>query len=451
MKIARLNRLLWLPTRTVDEQKIKAETTVVTVKPHIGKPRKVVLHEIKNFDDEQWIGVPRVWGLQQKWLDHKIIDETIFKNCGWPDIKISKYWMGQKESIAAITKIFSEGGIGALLEAPCGSGKTLMSLAVAANLQTPILAVVHKEDLAWQWHRTAKNCFPGANVGHVQRDKWNFENKHLVTATAQTLYARRKKLPKGFLESFGMVVYDEGHRYPAQTFEQVLRMMPTAHRLAVSATWRRRDGLECIWHWHVGRVEWRTSASRLVGEFAQIPWDTQLRDKMFLQWGRISHTKWITAVAENDKYNSWLADELTKGAEADRRVLCVSDRIAHLQELQRRIITKGRGVTVGLYVGAIDKKRLTTLELEGAKRCDIILASYGMMSEGTDVPALDTLFIGTPRVDVEQVVGRIQRHKDGKQQLLIVDPVFQTPYLRALATKRKKIYERLDFKEHTNG
>jgi len=451
MKIARLNRLLWVPTRTVDVPSIKADTTVVTTKPHIGKPRKVSLHEIKNFDEEQWLGVPRSWGLQQAWLEHNIVDETVFRSRGWPAISIEKYWSGQEDSINAITKSFTGGTLGALLEAPCGSGKTLMGLAVAANLNTPVLVVVHKEDLAHQWQKTAKRCFGAVDIGHIQRDKWSFMGKHLVTATAQTLYSRRHKLPKKFIDSFGLVIYDEGHRYPAETFEHVLRMMPAAHRLAVSATWRRKDGLECVWDWHVGRVEWRTASTRLVGEYAQVKWETNLYDKMFLQYGRISHTQWVTAISENDKYNAWLADELTRGAEVGRRVLCVSDRVAHLQNLQHRILGKGLGVTVGLYVGSTDKKKLTIHELEAAKQCDIILATYGMMSEGTDIPALDTLFIGTPRVDVEQVVGRIQRHKDGKRRLLVVDPVFQTRYMNALWYKRQRIYKRLDFTEHLSN
>ena len=451
MKIARLNRLLWLPLRTVDENKVRAETTLVTKGEFSGKPRKVVLHEIKNFDDESWIGVPRVWGMQQSWLGHDVVDERIFLNRGWPEIKIDKYWKGQEDSIKVLTKQFLQGQAGALLEAPCGSGKTLMGAAIAGKLQTPTLVVVHKEDLAWQWHHTVKSFFPGAKLGHVQGNKWRYQDRHLVTATAQTLYRRRAKTPREFYEAFGLVIYDEGHRYPAQTFEKVLRLFPAAYRLGVSATWRRKDGLECIWNWHVGRVEWRTAASRLTGEFAQIRWGTKLYDAMMKVYGRVSHTKWVTSISENQAYNVWLAAELVKGAEVGRRVLLVSDRISQLQDLQRRIIRKGGSVTVGMYVGAIDKKRTSSGELEAAKKCDIILASYGMMAEGTDIPSLDTLFIGTPRADVEQVVGRIQRHKDGKKSLLIVDPVFQTPYCIALARKRRQIYETLDFKEHSNG
>ena len=115
------------------------------------------------------------------------------------------------------------------------------------------------------------------------------------------------------------------------------------------------------------------------------------------------------------------------------------------------IDTEFPDVSAGLYCGAVAGKRMTKTQLEESKKCDIILATYGMMNEGTDIPALDTLFVCTPRADVEQVVGRIQRKKDGKKNLLVVDPVFQTPYCKALAHKRRKIYEKLNFVGGQNG
>ena len=409
------------------------------------KKRKIVLSERKTIDEESWVGVPREWGLKQSWINHVVVDNTTFVPIEWPPITVEKYWKGQEESIKEIVNVFRGGTNGALLEAPCGAGKTLMALDVAARLKTTVLVVVHKEDLARQWRKTLRDCFPSARMGHCQGSKWSYKAKHMVTATAQTLYSRRHRIKEDFLNAFGLVIYDEGHRYPAETFEKVLRMMPCAHRLGVSATWRRKDGLECIWHWHVGRVESRTYSNRLVGDYLQIPWGTSLSDSMFKSGKRLSHPKWLNAIASNHSYNAWLAKELSSSAEHGRKVLCVSDRISHLTELKNRIIKKGKPISVGLYVGAIDKKKVSMEELEAAKKCDIILASYGMMAEGTDIPALDTLFIGTPRVDVEQVVGRIQRHKDGKKRLLVVDPVFQTPYMIALGVKRNKIYRKLSF------
>ena len=451
MKIARLSNMLWVPARTVNEREIKNAATFTTVNEFDNSQTKIRLWQINHFDDERWIGVPRMWGVTQRWFNHDVMDDTVDPTIGWPNIVIDTYWEGQEESVNAIAAKFRGGSRGALLEAPCGSGKTLMSLAVAAQLHTPTLVVVHKEDLAWQWHRTLKACFPGASVGHCQQDKWNYKDKHLVTATAQTLYARRKTIKKDFLTQFGLVIYDEGHRYSAKTFEQVLKMFPCYRRLAVSATWRRKDGLDFIWRWHVGDIEWTTSTDRPTGEYIQVDRATVLTDRQFIKYGRIRHTDWITAIAENQSYNQWLCDQSVRASHKGRRILCVSDRVQQLVDLKDLIESKAPEVSVGLYCGSVAGKRMTKTQLEESKECDIILATYGMMNEGTDIPALDTLFVCTPRADVEQVVGRIQRKKEGKKNLLVVDPVFQTPYCRALARKRRTIYEKLRFVGVQNG
>lgn len=55
------------------------------------------------------------------------------------------------------------------------------------------------------------------------------------------------------------------------------------------------------------------------------------------------------------------------------------------------------------------KRTLTEEELDLAERAQCIFATYQMVAEGVDVPALDTLILATPISDVEQAVGRIRR------------------------------------------
>ena len=106
-----------------------------------------------------------------------------------------------------------------------------------------------------------------------------------------------------------------------------------------------------------------------------------------------------------------------------RKVLVLSDRRQHLDLLRALLCgcssplqpshpgagTKAKRVPsadVGFYVGG-SKGR----ELEAAAQCRIILATFGMASEGLDVAALNTLVLATPRADIEQSVGRILRYR----------------------------------------
>jgi superfamily II DNA or RNA helicase len=98
-----------------------------------------------------------------------------------------------------------------------------------------------------------------------------------------------------------------------------------------------------------------------------------------------------------------------------------------------------------MYIGSSDKIKTSKAVLELAKKKQIILATYGMINEGSDIPELDTLIFGTPRTDIEQVVGRIQRKFGDKKPLLVVDPVFSTRINRKMAEKRVEMYEKLGF------
>lgn len=100
---------------------------------------------------------------------------------------------------------------------------------------------------------------------------------------------------------------------------------------------------------------------------------------------------------------------------------------------------------MGYYAGSIGGKTIGKDELEESKKAQIILATFAKMSEGTDIPTLDTLFLATPASDIEQVVGRIQRFEGAKKTLLVVDAYFDTKYNRSLRDKREEILKKLGF------
>jgi hypothetical protein len=457
-----LGRLLWADLRYVPMEHVEAHLTVTT-SPFRGDPEEMYCWEVKG----DRVGVPRAWGLANLMAPWDTVeDRTAWQAADWGGLtwKYGEGWRpGQYDAVKDLTEQFEGGARGLRLESPAGSGKTLMGLAVGCNLRTPTLVVVHKEDLWEQWWDTLDHFFPKVQRGHVQADKWDWEDKHVVTAMAQTLYSRRHELPPGFKERFGLVIYDEGHHYPARTFQQVLGMFPARHRLAVSATWRRGDGLDDVWNWHVGPVGHVAKTEYLTGEYVQVPWKTRLRDSWFRFGGKLSTATLLNCLVKQEDYLKWLAEQCIKGVKAGRRVLLVADRVSLLYRLWWMIPRMAPGTIAAAYCrswlsgdgppieGKVPKKRATVSnsELLLAKKAPIVLATYGMMAEGTDIPTLDTLIFGTPRAEVEQVVGRIQRPEGTKKPLLIVDPVFQTPYLEALGGRRAETFDRLGFHRRT--
>lgn len=450
-----VDSLMWVPLSQIGSRLSEIEDEL-TLTPDVykGEPESIRLYRREG----EYLGVPRMWGFRREWLvsGESIKDDTSMPEMKWPKIRFpdgGDYWEGQERSVGAITDAFLyDGEYGALLEAPCGSGKTLMGLDIASRLNTPTFVCVHKESLGKQWVDTAKKLFPGVTTGWVQGKRRHWGGRYLVVGMTQTLYSQRESFSEDMLRGFGLVIFDEGHRYPARTFEKVLRLFPSRFRLGVSATWRRRDGLGRVWYMHCGQVIHRTKVKRLGGDYVQIKLGVP-SVKNF--WRAKTLAGYLTEMALDKSYNKWLADQLIKGSEKGRRMLLISDRIVQLTDIREML--KGTGVdrSIGLYCRSYEdpntgkRIKLENTEIERGMTCDIVLASYHMMMEGVDIPELDTLIFGTPRADVEQVVGRIQRPKKDKKRLLIVDPIFVGNSLqRGMAKKRVDTYRKLGFERY---
>lgn len=444
-----LDNMLWVPEKSVSPSTKRQILSDLTVQKRnfVGPNTIFVLYRTVVVDGKSWLGVPREWGFLK--LKGAYEDKTARPFMEWPEVTFSKgmsYWDGQPQAIKDVTEKFNTGNYGTLLKAPCGSGKTLKGLSVASHLHTKTLVVVHKNDLARQWKECAKSFFPNTSVGHIQGSKWAWRNKHVVTATAQTLYSRRNALPPNFLKEFGFVIYDEVHRYPAETFEKVLSMFHCRFRLGVSATLRRQDGLTSILKMHLGGLAHTSAANKLVGRYCQPKLDLGFKDFQFKGFGgKISHATFVSAIASNHVYNNWVLDELIKAVKSGRQVLVVGDRVAQLVYIHKRL--QREGMDAGLYVGSLgNRKKVTDIQLQKAMKCTVVLGTFQKIGEGTDIPRLDTIFLVTPRKDVEQAFGRIQREFPGKKEPLIIDPVIKTRYMGVLGNKRQAQYNKAGFK-----
>ena len=387
------------------------------------------------------IGVPLQWA--KKFLNEPVNDSVGQSiNLGEPAVTFRD---GQKEAIDEIYKSLLElhGGI---VELHTGFGKTLVSLCLAAKLGVKTLVICHKEDLLHQWADSCKKFF-NFDAGWIQGDRLDCDSP-VVVATVQTLHSRKDSFPKDFFSQFGLTIFDEGHRFSCATFTAVACMLPSRYKLGMSATFRRNDGLEDAWKHFIGDIIYRNKKKAMGGVYYQpITPNYGLVDAKFKMRGsgKMNHSRFITEITKLHERNLRLAATVDSLVNSGRKVLVLSDRVEHLQELQRLIKTPS-----GMYVGSVDGKKVAAETLKENAKCRVILGTSGKIAEGSDIPDLDTLVICTPKTDVEQLVGRITREHPDKQEPYIVDPVIDTGYNRALARKRENFYHKLGFKKRTS-
>ena len=194
---------------------------------------------------------------------------------------------------------------------------------------------------------------------------------------------------------------------------------------------------------HIGPLITVGKTNNRTGRYIQIPIQVPLP-------GIHNKIPWAIAIniaTKQRQYNEWLANQIFEAARNDRSVLALSDRINQLEVLKALVLEKFRvyGVnkTIGVYIGGKTKQ-----QLHEASQANVVLGTFQMMSEGTDLPKLDSLILCSPRSDVEQVCGRIQRDCPGKKPLLIVDPILTSwrPFA-SVANKRRFWFKKCGFVE----
>jgi len=113
------------------------------------------------------------------------------------------------------------------------------------------------------------------------------------------------------------------------------------------------------------------------------------------------------------------------------------DTLEHIRTMRKLLVAAGvPGKDIGDYVGGMSES-----ELDRSKAKPIILATYAMMKEGTNIPWLDTVILCTPKSDVRQAVGRIRREYPGKKQAVVMDiRDDDSPVFKGYARSREKWY-----------
>lgn len=423
-----VSNLIWIPKKDVPYNlKAKLQYTKIN---YDGSDDEFEFYR----ETEIELGIPRYYS-QDKLQDSE--DRTIFPYIEWPRINFKIGFGnrdGQQESIDKCTS-YLKNNYGGRLEAPTGSGKSYLSLAVASNLNTPTLVLVHKLDLLDQWKKLAdpnENLhFPGLQVGVYHSKKQDYKDKHVVVSTFQTLYSRRDELPEDFFNMFGLVIVDESHIVAARTFTEVVSRFTAKYILGVSATFRRKDKMGFVWDWYIGPLIHQHQTQRLTGKY----YIKDLNSNLILT-GNAGIDG--TILAKNFSRNKEILTDLISASKSGRKILVLADRTSQCEWFYKELTNKQ--IDCKLYIGSCTKE-----EREEAKQSQIILATYKIFCEGVDVPTLDTLFIVTPKTDIEQALGRIQRIAE-KKEPLIVYYRDNAPKFFGIAKIVEQQLERLGFK-----
>ena len=330
-----------------------------------------------------------------------------------------------------------------------------LGFAAAHAVGRKTLVITTKDDIYKQWIDGAKTFLglPDHLIGEIRADKCEVVGTAFCVAMIHSL-SKDGKYPDWIAKGFGLVIFDEVHRLPAEQFSAVADMFPARLRLGLSATPERADGKELLVLTHIGPIRAKTEAQLMVPKVLRFASDWKCPRTLKLdkktgereviriphQPGKTTHIEKMLAADQvrNRMIAELVAQALDKGRH-DRRVLDparspevdppgLRDRLRHL----------------GPQDGLLHRRDHEGREERRARRekvKPVMFTTFSMMSEGTSLDWIDTCILAMPRSNVIQPVGRIRREHPDKAPPVVMDIVDQdSPVFNAYAAGRLKWY-----------
>jgi len=169
----------------------------------------------------------------------------------------------QREALAAWVAARGRG----VVVLPTGAGKSLVAVLAIAEKRRSALVVAPTLDLCRQWYDLLGAAF-GVEIGVVGG------GEHRVLPITVTTYDSAYVHMEHLGARFGMVVFDECHHLPGDSYSQAALLCLAPYRLALTATPERTDGREARLDELVGPVVYRKDILELSGSYLA-EYDTQ--------------------------------------------------------------------------------------------------------------------------------------------------------------------------------
>lgn len=364
---------------------------------------------------------------------------------GEGDIPLYDY---QKTAVEAVCK--AQYGI---LQSPAGSGKTQMGIALVKKYGKRALWLTHTLDLLRQSKARAEMYMDAKLMGTITEGKVNI-GKGITFATIQTMCKLDLSRYKDFWD---VIIVDECHRCSgtptAMTqFYKVLNSLAARHKIGLSATVHRSDGMIEATYALLGHVVY-TVPDEAVGDkimkvgILPVGTGVEISRACLNTDGTLNYTKLITYLTENLAREEVIVNTIKFNE--GKSCLILSDRLDHLEHLMKWLPSHMRKDAVMVSGKMTTKKgkaeREKAIEDMRTGKKKYLFATYTLAKEGLDIPRLERLFLTTPQKDyavITQSIGRIARTFEGKAEPIAYDFVDNIAYLVKSYKKRCTTYRK---------
>ena len=330
----------------------------------------------------------------------------------------------QRAAIASLTA--HDNGI---LNGTTAFGKTVTAIGLIAERKVNTLILVHTKALLDQWKsrleeflqidftedallkkRGRKKAF--SPFGTLD-SKGNSLHGKIDIALMQSCLEDSEVKP--FVRDYGMLIVDECHHVSAVNFERILKYANARYVYGLTATAIRKDGHQPIIFMQCGPIRYSADAKVQMASqsFTRLlfPRFTSYRE---LTDEKSTYAKVIQKMAEDEKRNRLITDDVCDALEAGRSPIVLTSLTAHVETLASALTTHCKHVVTLVGSESAKEKRLKMEYLQNLPSSEplVIVATGKYVGEGFDYPRLDTLFLALPvswKGIVAQYAGRLHR------------------------------------------
>jgi superfamily II DNA or RNA helicase len=418
--------MVWVPYPHLTKRTATALMKRLTVTPkkfQRNEPDPLPIKQYVNDRENQRFGMPVDFGL--RWLtDMRLIDDLEIELSRGHPITVRRLPDPYHPSASKGQDKFMVAMLAAakklkpfLAYAQTRTGKTPVSLNTVGKLLRTTLVVVGSTYLAKQWREEAElhlGLRPD-EIGMIGEGIVDWEGRSLVTAVVHNL--ADGKFPAEMYRYFGIGVWDEVHRLGAPMFARTIKQFPCAHRWGMSATPQRKDGCGQIFLDQFGDPAVISTAEAISTICYVLPYY-----KKGSRYGKSCPLSiLLNLIAKDEERNQLIAHTIDVMYNKNRQIVCVSDRVGHLELLLRMSADAGipedrMGLFTRQYTDADGiRQKHSQEDLDRVRdNAQIIFATYGMFKEGIDIPRLDAGIDATPRAEGTQMIGRVRTPMEGK-------------------------------------
>lgn len=334
--------------------------------------------------------------------DLPVLDKTVE-----PEFKTALAFTGelrdyQAPAIQQLIRKIKFGTLRGILKAPARSGKTACAIALACSVRKRTLILTNQHDLCKQFYATcygSDNQPALTNASKLKKppvilatELDDFFKGDIVISTYQKFLSEigKERLNK-IKNAFGLLIIDEVHKAAAAGFLSVVAALNSRHKLGLTATVQRKDGMDVLVKTVLGRVKTKINVKMLTP--IVIFHETNLHcTKDYTMW--VYYYRWLE---RSDSRTDMIVKSAINDLKQGRSIIIPCLYKSQVYTLVRKINWEyGKKIAVSITREGASKADLERREekLEAARQGTVrcVVGIRSIISTGVNVPKWDTLY-----------------------------------------------------------